>query len=463
MQVARWPNVGWVRGEGPGPVPAKRGTPRPVLTYDQDDLERPEQPTHWIASRDAWLHVLWGSYEESYEHLQSLNCTPDPDEKSLCEFEDPLGKGESYWAVLNVLEELDQPGEYFFDQHAETLYFWPPVLITSSNPVFVSTLGGSLIDIVNASFIELRGLTLEAGRGNGVSIGGATTNNRVVGCALRNLGASAVHIQSSCHSGVLDSDIRHVANAVTLMHGSAGSWAEYGMFVKDSLIQDATRWCMRGYAISIHNGKNNVIEHNSIRNLSGGAIEASGSEHKICYNAICDVARATSDDGAVYIGSLYSKDQKNNNKIVLSTKGILVRNNLFTGHPAACRPFAEDNGLAVYLDNCASQHFVEHNIFRGLSKGVAVYGGADNRVANNVFDQVGTPIEFGDRSKGTGCIWPGGGLPPPPSGNIVDSNAICTSGSRKCPRTSLDSHRSRRPNTGQTRNLRVQRDQGRYC
>ena len=32
---------------------------------------------------------------------------------------------------INVLEELDQPGEWFMDRHRGMLYFWPPEPLSS--------------------------------------------------------------------------------------------------------------------------------------------------------------------------------------------------------------------------------------------------------------------------------------------------------------------------------------------
>ena len=44
---------------------------------------------------------------------------------------------------LNVLEELDSPGEYYIDRVNGLLYFWPPSDIAWGNP-FISTVGSGL-------------------------------------------------------------------------------------------------------------------------------------------------------------------------------------------------------------------------------------------------------------------------------------------------------------------------------
>ena len=38
-------------------------------------------------------------------------------------------KGQRFY-FLNVLEELDQPGEWFLDRKTGVLYFWPPAPLT---------------------------------------------------------------------------------------------------------------------------------------------------------------------------------------------------------------------------------------------------------------------------------------------------------------------------------------------
>ncbi|HAV64686.1 MAG TPA: hypothetical protein DCY13_20260, partial [Verrucomicrobiales bacterium] len=93
---------------------------------------------------------------------------------------------------LNVLEELDQPGEWFLDRARGILYFWPPGPLASDN-VVLSLLDQPLIRLGDASHVVIQGLELTATRGNGVEISGGT-NVRIQGCRLRNLGNGGVTI-----------------------------------------------------------------------------------------------------------------------------------------------------------------------------------------------------------------------------------------------------------------------------
>ena len=63
------------------------------------------------------------------------------------------------------------PGEYWLDHATGSLYLWPPDGFSSAE-VVVSLLEAPLVRLESASFVELRDLTLEAGRSELVSVEG---------------------------------------------------------------------------------------------------------------------------------------------------------------------------------------------------------------------------------------------------------------------------------------------------
>ena len=128
MTLARWPNEGessqiagfpeaQAQDDGHG---GKIGRLEDGFSFAGD------RPLGWKDTSDLWVHGYWSwDWANSYERVASLDR-----EQRLVKTAPPHGlygfrKGQRFH-FLNVLEELDQPGEWFLDRAAGVLYFWPP-------------------------------------------------------------------------------------------------------------------------------------------------------------------------------------------------------------------------------------------------------------------------------------------------------------------------------------------------
>ena len=76
------------------------------------------------------------------------------------------------YRALNVLEELDQPGEFVINAAAGVVFFWPPD--DGAAPVTISTLDAPIVALKDASHIVLRGFVVECGLGDGIEVSGGT-------------------------------------------------------------------------------------------------------------------------------------------------------------------------------------------------------------------------------------------------------------------------------------------------
>ena len=83
---------------------------------DLRSWSRPEEGEVSVFPRFNWWHYVVPivAFERA---SRLLRLAPG------CEYE--IRPGDRYF-VRNLLEELDQQGEWFFDRHTQTLYFWPP-------------------------------------------------------------------------------------------------------------------------------------------------------------------------------------------------------------------------------------------------------------------------------------------------------------------------------------------------
>ena len=219
MQVARWPNDGWLKIAA---VPDNKPDGG-KFNYDGD------RPARWTHANDVWIHGYWTyDWAETYEKVKSIDLAT----KTIAT-EPPHGVygyklGARYYA-LNLIEEIDQPGEYAIDRQAGVLYFWPPKAIDGAE-TYVSTLN-DMISIEGAANLDLDWLTIEIARGTGIVV---RDGKRVwIGaCTLRNLGNLAVNIIGGTNNGVLGCDIYNLGESGIALDGgirkilySGGHWA----------------------------------------------------------------------------------------------------------------------------------------------------------------------------------------------------------------------------------------------
>lgn len=70
--------------------------------------------------------------------------------------------------AMNILAELDQPGEWYLDRKTGILYIYPPSQVTPSSEVFVTLLQEPMLSFTEANFLTLSCLNFEYTRGTGV-------------------------------------------------------------------------------------------------------------------------------------------------------------------------------------------------------------------------------------------------------------------------------------------------------
>ena len=361
MTLAEWPNNGWTQVAA---VPADAKGDR--FNYDGD------RPARWAAADDIWLHGYWGwPWADSYEKVQSI----DTKTKEIATAP-PHGvygyHAQRRFRVLNVLEELDTPGEWYLDRKTGILYFWPPKPVDKAKAI-VSIVEKPMVSLKDVSYVTLRGFTIEACRGSAIVISGGTTN-LIAGCVLRNIGNLAVSINGGTKNGVSGCDIYETGDGgVNLAGGDRMTLTAAGNFVENCYIHDFSRWS-RTYrpGVSI-NGVGNRISHNLICDAPHSAIILGGNDHMIEFNEIHDICRETGDAGAFYMGRDWT------------WRGNEIRFNYFHDLGGYDDKHGFSDTMAVYLDDWASGSRVYGNLFYKANRAVMIGGGRDNTVQNNTF------------------------------------------------------------------------------
>lgn len=370
MPLARWPNEGFVRTTS-----AENN-----ITFGYED----PRPERWLGAPDAyaagyWYHG-WANRIEKIAGIDTAN-------KKITLAQAPgygIAAKKPYY-VLNVLEEIDRPGEWYLDRQAGILYLWPRESFAAGE-ILLSALREPIVSLKGTSYIRIEGLTLEMGAANGVEISGH--DNLVVNCTVRNVRKDGV-ILSGERNGVAQCEISGIGETgVSLSGGDRYKLVAGENFVRDCRIHNFGRW-ERTYAPALQiNGVGQILASNLLYDGPHSAILFGGNDHLIELNEIHDVCYEVDDAGSVYCGRDWG------------LQGNVIRHNFFHDIRSV---LPGSNGVhAVYLDDCASGITVSGNTFYQISgRAVMCGGGRDNTIGNNVIAKCGA-AHFTDRR---GKVW----------------------------------------------------------
>ncbi len=385
MTLARWPNTQWTKIKDVPDIMEGKG-----FSYDGD------RPSRWLNAPDLWLHGYWKyDWSDNYVKIAEIDTA-----KKLIVTEPPhsnypFTEGKRFYA-LNLLEELDMPGEWYLDRSTGLLYFWPPSDIHGAK-AFVSLLQDPLIQVKNLNNITFKNLTFEYTCGAGVEIIGGQ-NNKIENCLLRNMGTVAISIgelipnpgsviyqntlyngNAGHNNGVMSCEIYSTGEGGIILGGGDRATLTPGQnYAINNNIYDCSRW-VRTYRAGIFMyGVGNIVKNNHIHDLPHTAVFFWGNEHLLEYNEIHHVCMETGDAGAIYNGRDWSQ------------RGSIIRYNYFHHLHGVEGQGGFTDVMAVYMDDWASGTTVFGNIFYKSGRTVMIGGGRDNLVENNIIID-GTP------------------------------------------------------------------------
>jgi hypothetical protein len=382
MQLARWPNEGYVKvGELLGGKAIKsHGFPGDSIgkfTYEGD------RPDRWKAENEIWLSGYWfWDWADAYQPVESIDTA-----KHTIAIKPPYHHygyrtGQRYY-VLNVLAELDTPGEWYLDRQAGIVYFWPPSDIAKSK-AFVSVLGDMVV-MKDVSNLTLRGLTFEFNRGTAVTVQGGS-HVQLAGCTLHNIGGKAAVLQGGSENAVIGCDIYDTGDGGVSVDGGDRTKLVSGQhLVLNNHFYRFSRNARTYRPAVTLNGVGNRVAHNLIHDAPHEGIQFAGNDHVIEFNEFYRLCTETDDAGAIYTGRDWT------------WRGNRIQYNYF--HDMGS--FKTWVGVqSVYLDDFASASTVYGNVFYKAGRGVLLGGGRNNVVDNNVFVDCTPAVSVDKRGMG---------------------------------------------------------------
>ena len=389
MTLAQWPNKGkfsHIAGYPEGTQ--KDGHGGELSPLENGYFYEGDRPGKWLFSEgsDIWAHGYWAwDWANSYEKILSI----DPEKKWIKTAGVNYGfrKGQRVYYV-NILEELDQPGEYYVDTAKGILYFYPPQDGKPDKEAFVSGLESPFIRSKEASFLTFENITFTACRGEALHVEDGTSVI-VKNCRFINIGSTALSISNGSGCMVINCDFAETGDSgVTLSGGNRQTLKPCGHIVQDCIFQKQGRWS-RCYvpAISI-NGVGIQARHNLIFDHPHCAILYGGNDHTIEFNEIHHVALETGDVGAIYAGRDYTmRGNKIQFNYIHHTGGVGM------------------GSMGIYNDDSLSGTYMYGNLFHKVQRAVFMGGGRDFVVQNNVFVDCTPSIALDGRGLDKSPVW----------------------------------------------------------
>lgn len=298
---------------------------------------------------------------------------------------------------LNVLEELDVPGEFYLDRSSGYLYIIPPEGIEQGDELRFSPDKITMFYGKSASDITFKNLIFEGTRSVAVDFYDST-GIRVEGCEFYGIGEIAVRFTRCTACGAERSYFHDIDGTCVEFDvcGDRKNLISSECYVKNCRLEKFSQYRKTQFpGISIgksvsagSGGCGFVISHNYFENSPYIAMWYETNDCIMEYNEFNNVCNDTSDVGAVYAGRNWS------------TQGNVIRYNYF--HNITQINSASGYAVqAVYLDDCHSSTQVYKNVFYKCPSPALYGGGRYDTFENNMIFECKLPFVMDAR----GEVW----------------------------------------------------------
>lgn len=370
--IARWPNAGntnmarYTGADGNHGVVevgdiTSQGTTLGTYTGERGigiefQVANP-RPFQWENTDNIWFYgYFYQEWAPYHFRIKSWN-----EKKMTIKSYDYSSYGAQYqkeknFYYYNILEELDNPGEFFVDNKSGMLYFYPTIEIKDNTLVQLVTTTNDIITLDDAKYTVINGLTLDMGY-IGVKMVGGSNKNLVQNCTIKNVSSYTFGQDNTTYeNGITCSKLVGQGSMGGLPDIKANRRA--GNFVQNCYTK----------RVSITNGSGNIFSHNLVTafNSMGISTSSGGSDRIIEYNETVAGPDVGLDAGLFY-----------NNGAPRNT-GNIIRYNFFNRSTIVPR----GTPMGIYLDDRSEGMYVYGNVLNECN--IFLHAGSNNMIYNNM-------------------------------------------------------------------------------
>ncbi len=294
------------------------------------------------------------------------------------------------YAVTDLLEELDMPGEYYIDAETDILYYYPEKTLKGAQ-MEITTLNDNLVTLEDVEYINFKGITFSQGRACAIMITDAAKHIYIDNCRFDNFGRYAIYQRPQKQAvvgdgrgthhqfrndGVVDF---HVDNnvfsnigitGVEIYLGSRDDNIHSGVTINNNLFYDLGHTNRVSRAIMAY-GVGAEIANNTIHS-SGWGIAYNGVEIDIHHNEIYNIMNNLNDGGAIYCGRNFIN------------RGNTIHHNYIHGARSKSDKVVTQLSIGIYVDDKDVGQNIYQNIVVNTDRGIMTNTGAFNTFRDNI-------------------------------------------------------------------------------
>ena len=380
MPLSRWPNKGFSKF---GEVETKTIDDETIygITFNHDKLYE------WENEPNIILHGYWKYlWADAYEQVDQIDAG-----KKIIWLKPPYNnykfKSNNPFAALNVISEMDNPGEWAYDFINKKIYFYTPHDISKSD-VELSVCKTPLLSIENCFNIDFSGLIFEMGAAEGITLKNSTNCN-ISDCIVRACARDGIIVDGGQKIQITSCEIYDCGRGgIKLAGGNRETLVKSGFFIHNCHIHDLSR-IDRTYTPGIWvDGVGTHISNCKIHDVPSSAMRINGNDHLVEYNEMYKVVTESDDQGAI---DMWGDP---------TFRGNIFRYNYFhdIGPQQKDEIDAHTGRAGIRFDDTISGNLIYGNIFDkcsgGLFGAVQIHGGKENVIQNNIFYKCNIGVSF---------------------------------------------------------------------
>lgn len=399
LRIARWPNKEYAQikkviEQGSRPRHNEKPERPGIFEFSEPN------PAMWDTTQNIYLGGYWCfKWYDEFIQVKSIDKQKNEIHLAAPHQYGIGGPSKGLYYAINVLEELDQPGEYVFDRENKKIYLILPEKIGKKAEVEVSFSNHTKFVVNQCNNLTFEGITFSTHCGDIFKVENSS-NVVFKNCTFKNISSSAVLINGGTACGLEGCHLYNIGKtAVSLDGGDRQSLEPSNHFVKNCQIHDFARHIKTYSPAVLLGGVGQYVGHNYIHDSPHCAILFRGNDHLIENNRIERVCFDTSDAGAIYCGRDWTMG------------GNIIRRNFILNLGEA----SHHHNWGIYLDDMASGIEVSENIIADSPSGILVGGGRSNLIKDNlmvncpkasvIFDARATGWAGNHIVKRTGTMW----------------------------------------------------------